>query len=52
MNGCVKCFDDNKTMSFLADDKEFLKVYTKVWEKIKDLSVKSLMLNPFIVTNT
>ena len=30
MNGYVKCFDDNKTMSFLADDKEFLKEYTKV----------------------
>ena len=25
MNGYVKCFDDNKTMSFLADDKEFKK---------------------------
>ena len=37
MNGYVKCFDDNKTISFLADDKEFLKEYTKVWEKIKDL---------------
>ena len=30
MIGYVKCFDDNKTMSFLADDKEFLKEYTKV----------------------
>ena len=46
MNGYVKCFDDNKTMSFLADDtssrlgeshKEFLKEYIKVWEKIRDL---------------
>ena len=36
MNGYVKCFDDNKTISFLADDKGFLKEYTKVWEKIKD----------------
>ena len=26
----LKCFDDNKTMSFLADDKEFLKEYTMV----------------------
>ena len=35
MNGYVKCFDDNKTMSFLANDtKEFLKEYAKVWEKI------------------
>ena len=36
MNGYVKCFDDNKTMSFLADDKEYLKEYIKVWEKIRD----------------
>ena len=46
MNGYVKCFDDNNSMSFLADDtfsrlgeshKEFLKEYIKVWEKIRDL---------------
>ena len=51
MNGYVKCFDDNKTMSFLADDmssglgeshKEFLKEYTKVWEKIRDLIGKKI----------
>ena len=29
MIGHVKCFEYNKTMSFLADDKEFLKEYTK-----------------------
>ena len=33
--GYVKCFDDNKRMSFRADDKEFLKEYIKVWEKIE-----------------
>ena len=32
MIGYVNVFDNNKTMSFLADDKEFLKEYTKVWE--------------------
>ena len=52
MNGYVKYFDDNKTMSSLADDKQFLKEYTKVWEKIKDLIVKNLMLNLFMVINT
>ena len=31
MNGYVKYFDDNKAMSFVADDKELLKQYTKVW---------------------
>ena len=37
MNGYFKCFDDNMTMSFLANDKEFLKKYTKLGRKIKDL---------------
>ena len=46
MNGYVKCFDDNKTISFLADDKEFLKEYTKVWEKIKDLTGKKFDSEP------
>ena len=46
MNGYVKCFDGNKTMSFLADDKEFLKEYIKVWEKIWDLIRKKLDSEP------
>ena len=55
MNGYVKCFDDNKAMSFLTDDtssglgesrKEFLKEYTKVWEKIKDLIGKKFDAEP------
>ena len=37
MTGYVKYFDDNKTMSFVSDDKELLKEYTKVWEKFRDL---------------
>ena len=32
MNGYVKCFNDNKTMSFLTDDKEYLREYIKVWD--------------------
>ena len=46
MIGYVKCFDDNNTMSFLADDKEFLKEYTKVWEKIRDLIDKKFNSEP------
>ena len=42
MMGYVKCFDSNKTMSFFADDKELLKKYTKIWEKISDLIGKKL----------
>ena len=46
MNGYVKCFDDNNTISFFADDKHFLKEYTKVWEKIKDLIGKKFDAEP------
>ena len=46
MNGYVKCFDDNKTISFLADDKEFLNKYAKVWEKIRDLLGKNFDSEP------
>ena len=46
MIGYVKYFDDNKTMSFLADDKELLKEYTKVWEKIRDLIGKKFDAEP------
>ena len=46
MNGYVKCFDDNESMSFLADDKEYLKEYIKVWEKIRDLIVKKFDAEP------
>ena len=47
MIGYVKSFDDNKTMSFLADDtKEFLKEYSKVWGKIRDLIGKKFDSEP------
>ena len=46
MNGYVKCFDNNKTMSFLADDKEFLKEYIKVWGNIRDLMGKKFDAEP------
>ena len=55
MIGYVKCFDDNKTMPFLADDtfsglggsrKEFLREYIKVWEKIRDLIGKKVNSEP------
>ena len=46
MIGYVKYFDDNKTMSFLADDKELLKEYTKVWEKIRNLVGKKIDSEP------
>ena len=55
MIGYVKCFDDNKTMSFLADNtssglgesrKKILKEYIKVWEKIRDFIGKKFNSEP------
>ena len=46
MIGYVKCFDSNKRMSFVADDKELLKEYSKVWEKISDLIGKKFDREP------
>ena len=51
MNGYFKCFDDNMTMSFLANDKEFLKKYTKLWGKIKDLIGKKFDIEPIYNDN-
>ena len=37
MNGYVKCFDSNKTMSFKVIDNKLLKKYKKIWGKISNL---------------
>ena len=31
----VKCFDSNKTMSFVATDNKLFEKYTKIWEKLE-----------------
>ena len=46
MIGYFNCFDNSKTMLFLADDKELLKEYTKVWENISDLIGKKFDSEP------
>ena len=51
MHGYFKCFDDNMTTSFLANDKEFLKKYTKLWGKIKDLIGKKFDSEPIYNDN-
>ena len=33
----VKCFDNNKTMSFRIVDYNSLKKYTKIWERVSNL---------------
>ena len=37
MNGYVKCFKNNKTVSFKISDNKVLKRYTQIWEKVKEL---------------
>ena len=37
MTGYARKFDENATMSFLVKDKQLLKKYTKIWEKIEGL---------------
>ena len=38
MIGYVKYFNNNnKKMSFVANDNELLKKYTKIWKKIRSL---------------
>ena len=37
MTSYVKRFDENATMSFRINDKQLLKNYNKIWEKIEKL---------------
>ena len=37
MIGYARKFDENATMSFRVNDKQFLKNYNKIWEKIEKL---------------
>ena len=42
MTGYAKKFNDNATMSFIVKDKQLLKNYTKIWNKIEKLMVTML----------
>ena len=35
MTGYVRKFNENSTMSFRVEDKQLLKNYNKIWEKLK-----------------
>ena len=37
MTGYAKKFNENATMSFRANNKQFLKIYNKIWEKFEKL---------------
>ena len=52
MNGYIKCFDNNnKYMNLIVHDEEILKKYNEIWDKVKDLFLKSLIVNQCIRIN-
>ena len=46
MTGYARKFDENETMFFIVRDKQFLKNYTKTWEKIEGLMRINFGRNP------
>ena len=43
MNGCVKYFDsNNKCINLLVYDKELLKKYNEIWDKLSNLLKKRI----------
>ena len=48
MIGYVKCFDNNKTMSFRVTDKNLLQKYTKIWKRASKLIKLNLRVNLFM----
>ena len=37
MTGYARKFDENAAMSFIVKDKQLLKIYIRIWEKIEKL---------------
>ena len=46
MIGCIKCFDNIKSMSFKVIDKELWKSHIKIWERISILIGKEFDNEP------
>ena len=46
MTGYAKNFDENATMSFRVNDKQLLKNYNKIWEKVEKLMKKDFESKP------
>ena len=44
MNGYVKYFNYRKGMNLLVHDKELLKKYNEIWDKIRNLLKKGLVI--------
>ena len=46
MTGYARKFDENATMSFIVKDKQLLKNYTNLWDKIEKLMKINFESNP------
>ena len=46
MTGYAKKFNENATMSFKANNKQLLKNYNKIWEKVEKLLKINFESNP------
>ena len=49
MTGYARNFNENATMSFRVNDKQFSKNYNKIWEKVEKLLNTSFEANLFMV---
>ena len=49
MTGYARKFDENATMSFKANNKQLLKNYNKIWEKVEKLMKIDFESKPVIV---
>ena len=49
MTGYARKFDENATMSFRANNKQLLKNYNKIWEKVEKLMKIDFESKPVIV---
>ena len=49
MSWYIKCFDETKYMYFLKDDKNLLRAYNRVWDKISDIMQNSFDSEPVYI---
>ena len=52
INGYVKYFNDNKCVNLLVYDRELLRKYNEIWNRISNLLKKSVMMNQCIMVTT
>ena len=51
MTAYRKDFDETKYISLLIKDDEFLEKYNEIWEKVKNILKKKLIVNQYTMKN-